>query len=183
MTNKIIVIDLEATCWEEDGEYQKLHSEIIEIGICVLDTRDGAISGHRGILVKPVSSEISPFCTKLTTITPEMVAEQGISLPEACELLQKEYQAGSYTWASYGAYDKTFLSEQCRKQGINFPMNKEHINIKVWLSRAFGTDKGWGMKRALEMLRIKLDGTHHRGVDDANNSAKILWWILNNPKK
>lgn len=183
MTNKIIVIDLEATCWEEDGEYQKLHSEIIEIGICVLDTYDGSISGHKGILVEPVSSEISPFCTKLTTITPEMVEEQGISLQEACKVLKNEYRADNYTWASYGAYDKSFLSAQCRKQGINFSMNHDHINIKVWLSRALGLDKGMGMKRALETLRIKLDGTHHRGVDDANNSAKILWWILNNPGK
>ena len=33
-TDKILVLDLEATCWEEDGAYQREHSEIIEIGVC-----------------------------------------------------------------------------------------------------------------------------------------------------
>jgi len=32
----------------------------------------------------------------------------------------------------------------------------------------------------LALLDIPLEGTHHRGVDDANNIAKILRWILNN---
>ena len=78
MTNKIIIIDLEATCWEgipPQGEV----SEIIEIGICLLDTLTGEISDNRGILVKPTHSKISPFCTQLTTITPELVAREGVS--------------------------------------------------------------------------------------------------------
>jgi inhibitor of KinA sporulation pathway (predicted exonuclease) len=35
------------------------------------------------------------------------------------------------------------------------------------------------MAGALELLDIPLEGTHHRGVDDAKNIAKILSWILN----
>ncbi len=61
-------------------------------------------------------------------------------------------------------------------------MSEDHINIKVLLSKTLNMNKGIGMKRAMEKLNISLDGTHHRGVDDANNSAKILWWILNNKK-
>jgi len=34
------------------------------------------------------------------------------------------------------------------------------------------------MSGALEMLNMPLEGTHHRGVDDAKNIAKILRWIL-----
>lgn len=182
MTNKILVVDLESTCWEEDGEYQKLHSEIIEIGICVLDTSNGNITDQRGILVKPIKSEISPFCTRLTTITPELVEKEGISFLEATEILKTEYQSESRTWASYGGYDKNFLKEQCLKQQVNYSMTEDHINIKVLLSESLNLKKGIGMKRALENLNIPLDGTHHRGVDDANNSAKILWWILKNKK-
>ncbi|MFM2386964.1 MAG: hypothetical protein RL660_1721 [Bacteroidota bacterium] len=180
MTNKILVVDLEATCWEEDGPYQKLHSEIIEIGICILDTSTGSIAGQRGILVKPVHSSISTFCTNLTSITPELVAAEGVSLAEAMHTLKDEYHATQLTWASYGAYDHHFLREQCAKQEIDYCMADEHINIKVLLSQAINIKKGLGMKRALKHLNIPLDGTHHRGVSDAYNSAKILWWILNN---
>ena len=46
-TDKIIIIDLEATCWKgqiPDGEV----NEIIEIGLSVLDTVSGEISKNQG---------------------------------------------------------------------------------------------------------------------------------------
>jgi 3'-5' exoribonuclease 1 len=30
------------------------------------------------------------------------------------------------------------------------------------------------MKNALELEGLKLDGTHHRGIDDARNIAKVF---------
>ena len=173
-TNEIIIVDLEATCWEQDGDYQKQQSEIIEIGICKLDTETGRITGSEGILVKPVRSEISEFCTRLTSITPQMVEEHGVSLTEACNTLEKRYNSKQLTWASYGAYDRTMLKEQCMKFGIRYPMSNNHINVKVLFSDVHGLTKGIGMARALLMLNLPLKGTHHRGVDDAKNIAKIL---------
>ncbi len=180
MTNKILVVDLEATCWEDDGEFQKQNSEIIEIGICMLDTKTRLITAHQGILVKPYKSEVSAFCTKLTTITPQMLAQSGTSLKEACKMISDQYNSKQLTWASYGGYDKVFLREQCNKFNVDYCMSNDHINIKTLLSRKLGIDKGLGMKKALATLKIPLEGTHHRGVDDANNAAKILSWILNN---
>ncbi len=31
-----------------------------------------------------------------------------------------------------------------------------------------------GMKKAMAILNLDLNGTHHRGIDDARNIAKIL---------
>ena len=173
-TNEIIIIDLEATCWENDGHHQKHHSEIIEIGICKLNTLTGKITASEGLLVKPVTSQISAFCTRLTSITPKMVEEGGISLSEACNILEEHYHTPSHTWASYGAYDKTMLKDQCQKLGIPYPMSNHHINVKVLFAEVYGLQKGIGMAGALRMLKIPLEGTHHRGVDDAKNIAKIL---------
>jgi len=180
LTDKIIIIDLEATCWEGDTSYQKEHSEIIEIGICSLDVDTGAIEAKSGLLVKPVNSEISEFCTKLTTITPAMVAAEGISLKEAAAIIKEEYNSQNFTWASYGAYDKSMLKEQCQKFDIDYPMSSNHINVKVLLSEKLGLSKGIGMKAALKRLKLPLNGTHHRGVDDAYNIARIMNWILKN---
>ncbi len=177
-TNKILVVDLEATCWEEDGEYQKTHSEIIEIGICVLNTSNGEITQKQGILVKSQRSKVSEFCTKLTTITPELLDQKGILLADACELIMDEYQSEDYTWASYGNYDKSFFMAQCKRFGVIYPMSNDHINVKVALSDKLKLDRGMGMERALKHLKIPMDGIHHRGVDDAYNTAKILNWIL-----
>jgi len=34
------------------------------------------------------------------------------------------------------------------------------------------------MAEALQLAEIKLEGTHHRGIDDARNIAKLLPYIL-----
>jgi len=34
------------------------------------------------------------------------------------------------------------------------------------------------MARALEIAGLPLDGTHHRGIDDARNMAKLMPYIL-----
>lgn len=176
-TDKIIVIDLEATCWEGQPPARQV-SEIIEIGICELDTLTGAISKSKGILIKPTRSTISPFCTQLTTITPELVAREGVTFSEAIEMLQEEYEADIYTWASYGMYDLNMLMKQCKFRNIKYPLNHQHINVKELFAEKFGLAKSTGMNWALKLLKFPLEGTHHRGVDDAKNIAKILHWCL-----
>jgi inhibitor of KinA sporulation pathway (predicted exonuclease) len=177
-TDEIIIIDLEATCWQDDGDYQKQRSEIIEIGVCKIDADSGERIASEGILVKPVNSEISPFCTRLTSITPTMVEQQGVSLSEACSILEKKYGSKQLTWASYGAYDKNMLKEQCAKFGVKYPLSGQHINVKVLFSDVYRLPKGIGMAGALKMLNMPLVGTHHRGVDDAKNIANILHHLL-----
>ena len=59
------------------------------------------------------------------------------------------------------------------KQGL------EH-NVKELFYDLKGLKKKVGMNGALEILQIPLEGTHHRGVDDAKNIAKILHWCLKN---
>ena len=179
MTNKILVIDLEATCWQGVQPKDQV-SEIIEIGICVLDINTGNISKNKGILVKPTKSRISQFCTELTTITQEMLDEDGISFPDACKLLRTEYDAYQYTWASYGVYDLKMLKNQCQIRNIDYPLSQNHINVKELFSEVKGLNKKVGMNGALHILGLPLEGTHHRGVDDAKNIAKILYWCLTN---
>jgi len=61
--DQILVIDVEATCWEtEPPEDQE--SEIIEIGICPLDVAAGDRLEKQSILVKPEKSTVSAFLHK-----------------------------------------------------------------------------------------------------------------------
>ena len=178
-TDKIIIIDLEATCWQ--GMVPKgQENEIIEIGLAVLDVETGEITKNQGILIKPQRSSISPFCTELTTITQDLLDKNGVSFEEAIEQLVDEYQPDLYTWASYGQYDLNMLKKQSKSFGIPYPMGDEHINVKVTFAEKFGLLKPTGMNGALHLLDIPLEGTHHRGIDDAKNIAKILNWCLRN---
>jgi inhibitor of KinA sporulation pathway (predicted exonuclease) len=38
------------------------------------------------------------------------------------------------------------------------------------------------MKQALQLAKIELEGTHHRGIDDARNIAKLMPYILGRKK-
>jgi inhibitor of KinA sporulation pathway (predicted exonuclease) len=178
-TDKIIIIDLEATCWQS-AVPQGQENEIIEIGLAVLDSETGEITQNQGILIKPQRSSVSPFCTELTTITPDLLDKNGVPFEEAIEKLVAEYNPDLYTWASYGQYDLNMLRKQCKSFGIPYPMGSEHINVKVWFGEKFGLQKPTGMNGALYLLDIPLEGTHHRGIDDAKNIAKILHWCLHN---
>ncbi len=66
--NKIIVIDIEATCWQKYPPPDQ-ESEIIEIGICIVDVATAKPIEKESILVRPERSKISEFCTQLTTLT------------------------------------------------------------------------------------------------------------------
>jgi len=173
--DKIIVVDIEATCWEKNAPQGV--NEIIEIGICSVNTKSGNLFEPRSIIVKPRRSTVSEFCTKLTTLTNEDV-ESGTSFSEACAILTNEYKAEKYTWASYGNYDMNQFKTQCGRENVTYPFSGSHINVKVLFALVNSLPRQIGMAKALKMLKIPLEGTHHRGVDDARNIAKILSKIL-----
>ncbi|WP_449399685.1 exonuclease domain-containing protein [Chryseobacterium wanjuense] len=99
ITDNILIIDLEATCWN-DRPPRGQESEIIEIGICIMDAKTGKILQNEGILVKPQFSKASPFCTELTSITQQMLDDEGILLEDALDILRAEYDSKNLTWAS-----------------------------------------------------------------------------------
>ncbi|MHA7058690.1 exonuclease domain-containing protein [Aquimarina sp. M1] len=172
-TNTIIIIDLEATCWNGSIPEGQVN-EIIEIGICLLNTETGKISKNDGILIRPERSEVSTFCTELTTITQDLLNQEGVSFTEACKILRTDYHGHQHTWASYGQYDLNMMKSQCGFREIEYPLSQNHINVKELFNKTKGLRKKVGMKGALCILDIPLEGTHHRGVDDAKNIAKIL---------
>lgn len=177
-SKKIIVVDLESTCW--NGPTTEI-SEIIEIGICELDAETGEISKARGIIIKPVKSKISKFCTELTTITQDMVDTEGISLGEAFSIIENEYDLKNNNWISYGEYDYNMFIRDSKNKSLGNPFLKNHINIKSEFARLNKLrKKGVGLRKALSMCKLEFDGTHHRGVDDAKNIAKLVYKIIKN---
>lgn len=80
--DQIIVIDVESTRWE-DRPPENEASEIIEIGICIVDVQRRERMAQDSFLVQPTRSRVSPFCTHLTTLTQAHV-DQGIPFADAC---------------------------------------------------------------------------------------------------
>ena len=176
--DKILVVDIEATCWQgkkpDDQE-----SEIIEIGICELDLKTLKRSNKNGLIIKPENSAVSEFCTELTSLTQNDV-DKGIKLEEACDIIRNDYYSQSYIWSSYGEYDHQMFRKECHIKKVKYPFSNKHIDLKVLFAVLQGLPKPVGMKKALNICKIELEGTHHRGVDDAWNIANILAHMLKN---
>ncbi|MEN9610225.1 MAG: hypothetical protein RLZZ628_1039 [Bacteroidota bacterium] len=169
-----IVLDLEATCWEGKAEAP---NEIIEIGaVCVSDTNK--ILGEFCVMVRPsIHPILSEFCTKLTSITQADVQDAPL-FPVALKQFQDWMGSfGEPYWlCSWGFYDKKQFKQDCILHGLDTNWLKNHISIKHQhpkISDAIVT-KPMGMTGALAKEGFKLDGTHHRGIDDAKNMTKIF---------
>ena len=173
----IIVIDIESTCWDGGMPPRGQANDIIEIGICPLEVSSGRRLEKRSILVKPERSSVSPFCTELTTLTQEQV-DAGIAFKDACKILETEYQSTDRLWASFGDYDRRQFERQCRDEGVRYPFGPGHLNAKTLFAVARGLPSEVGLPQAIALLGLKLEGTHHRGHDDAWNIAAVLWETL-----
>ncbi|MFM9448364.1 exonuclease domain-containing protein [Streptomyces acidiscabies] len=170
------VIDLEATCWDGQPPPGSV-SEVIEVGLTVVDVlARRRVSRHR-ILVRPVRSRVSAFCTGLTGLTQAEVA-RGVSFAEACRTLVEEYGGGERPWASWGEYDRRQFARQSQADGVAYPFGcptgRTHTNAKAVFTEAYGLRRKPGMAQALQLAGLPLEGRHHRGEDDAWNIAALV---------
>lgn len=176
LLDQLLVIDIEATCWRGAPPVGQ-ENEIIEIGLVPLDLVTGQRLEKRSILVRPERSRVSEFCTELTTLTQEQV-DTGIPFAEACALLREEYRSQERVWASYGDYDRDMFERQCQARGVVYPFGKRHLNIKTLFGLSYTRPREVGLGTALHTMHLPLEGTHHRGDDDAWNIAAILAELL-----
>ncbi len=175
--DRIIVVDLEATCWDgEPPPGQK--AEIIEIGVCTLDIASGERYKKASFLVRPQHSQVSDFCARLTTLTQAQLDQGGQPFAEAMEHLRQEYSPADRTWASFGDYDRVQLQRQCSEENVPYPFGRSHINIKNLLAVSLNLPYEISLTEALKRLRLPMEGTHHRGDDDAWSAAVVLFQLF-----
>ncbi len=174
----VVVVDLEATCSENNTAFPADEMETIEIGAVLMRLADLVAEGEFQSFVRPVRHpKLTAFCTKLTGITQTMV-EDAPTFPEAFGALRSALVAGrsGLVWGSWGRYDYGQLQRDCQRNRIPFHM-PPHVNLKVMFSDA-QTVKKQGMAQALALCDLALEGSHHPGIDDARNIARLLPWIL-----
>ena len=170
-----IVFDLEATC-EDRSIDANFDNEIIEIG--AVKIKDKKIIDKFSIFVKPIeNSKLTIFCKELTSIKQEDV-DNGYSFTEAIEMFYNwasDNGKEEVLFASWGYYDKKQIEKDCLRHSIENTYIKRHISIKHQYSEeVLKVKKYFGIKKALRKEGLTFEGTHHRGIDDATNIAKIF---------
>jgi 3'-5' exoribonuclease 1 len=174
-----IIFDLEATCWAKEEAKDK-QSEVIEIGAVKLDDNLNVVSEFQTFVKPSLNPILSEFCTNLTSIKQVEVD----LAPTSKEALTKFYNwlsdngKSKYWLCSWGFYDKKMLNRQCQMNYMATGWLKWHISIKHQYAEINGITPT-GMKGILDSLGIELEGTHHRGIDDARNITKIFIKVFN----
>lgn len=173
-----LVLDLEATCCNQET-IKRREMEIIEIGAVMVEANTLTAIDEFQTFVKPVRHPIlTEFCQFLTSITQTQV-EQAPNYVEAIALLRQwlsNYSNGLF--GSWGDYDYNQFKQDSKFHSVSFPIAYPHVNLKRQFSDTQGLSKRYGMAEALQLAAIELEGTHHRGIDDARNIAKLLPFIL-----
>ncbi len=172
-----LVIDLEATC-DEERRIRSRHMEIIEIGSVLVDGATLAVVGEHQTFVKPVRHPVlTAFCTRLTTITQADV-ENAPGFPGAIASLARFIGDREVLFCSWGDYDRRQFEQDAAVHQVTLPFGEKHLNVKKAFSDQLGEAKRYGMAGALRRVGLELQGTHHRGIDDARNIARLLPWAL-----
>ncbi|XGV94445.1 MAG: exonuclease domain-containing protein [Leptolyngbya sp. BL-A-14] len=173
-----LVLDLEATCCDQ-ATIKRHQMEIIEIGAVMVEAQGLAVIEEFQTFIKPIRYPVlTEFCKSLTSITQEQV-DQAPGYVEAIALL-KQWLSNypNAVFGSWGDYDRNQFKQDSKFHNIPFPIAYPHVNLKQLFSEVQGLPKRYGMAEALQLASIALEGTHHRGLDDARNIAKLLPFIL-----
>ena len=171
-----IVLDLEATCWPVGTRPERM--ETIEFGAVRLDKDSYEALDEYSSFVRPVSEpSLSEFCKNLTSIRQSDVDAAPL-FPDAFQSFLGWIGPGPSILCSWGAYDVRQLRVDCRRHGIVYPdILGNHLNLKTRFAEVRNR-KPCGMKKALLILGIEPEGSHHRAIDDARNIARIAKTLL-----
>jgi inhibitor of KinA sporulation pathway (predicted exonuclease) len=169
-----LIVDLEATC-SDDGAVPRHEMEIIEIGAVLQSSSTFEIEAEFQTFVRPVRhAELTNFCTTLTGITQDNLAGAP-PFREALAAMKEWMEAlGDSLFCSWGDYDRNQFLQDCAHHGVACPLRSGHLNLKAEFARALGLRKKLGIAEALRHLGMTFEGSHHRGLDDARNIARVV---------
>ena len=169
-----IIFDLEATCWKEKSDKPK---EIIEIGAVKLNENLVVVNSFSKFVKPTINPVLSNFCKTLTSIQQKDI-DNAQAFNEAVASFEKWISPeDDILLISWGYYDKKQILEESSVKNYSGEIIKlleeKHISLKHEFAK-MRKEKPCGMKKALNKLNLPLEGTHHRGIDDAKNIARIF---------
>ncbi|GAB1609357.1 hypothetical protein Ahia01_001221200 [Argonauta hians] len=191
----LVVMDFESTCWS-DRKFKT--QEIIEFPAVVLDTSTGMVVAEFQQYVMPQECPIlSEFCQKLTGISQNQV-DNGIPLRLCLKLFKdwllklaaengvkfvpgdpKDHHSGLTTFVTWSDWDLSLcLQNECRRKQLWKPAElNQWIDIRATYKNFYGR-KPNGLNGALQELGFSFQGRQHSGLDDARNTAKLAWRMI-----
>lgn len=173
-----LVIDFEATCCDQ-GSVPREHMEIIEFGAVMVEAASFKPVSEFQCFVRPVRHpKLTAFCTNLTSIRQQDVDSASTFQAAVGQFKAWLYQYANFAFCSWGDYDLKQLRQDCDFHDVPYPISAPHINVKRVFSERQALSKKPGLGQAMQMAGLSFSGTHHRGIDDARNIARLLPYVF-----
>jgi inhibitor of KinA sporulation pathway (predicted exonuclease) len=166
-----------------DLEMTNRLSEIIEIGAIRMKVVNGELM-HLDTFQSFVQPKMDKLNTRITNLT-GITKKDLISAPsytEAIESFRAWIGLEDYYLCSWGPEDKWALITDSTFHQTDIEWIINHNDLQFHFSMLHDSDKGfrYGLSRALQTLELAYEGSKHRALDDAINTAKILQKIFSN---
>jgi len=147
-------------------------NEIIEIGAVKVNETLEIVDEFSEFIRPVINPELSDFCKELTTISQADVNAADL-FPKVLDRFT-EWIDEDYVLCSWGKYDKSQFEKDCVRHKLDTAWLQNHISLKHQHGEKVGNGRYYGMKAALKNSGLVLQGTHHRGIDDARNIAQLF---------
>lgn len=156
---------------------------IIEVGVAIgSPTKPEKITKLNWYL--DPGEPIAPFIQELTGISDSLIQEKAVSH----ERVAKELGAlidvyncfpNPVTW---GQGDADELKQEFCQRGVKFPYFGRRIfdvkTVYVYKQLALGKTVSGGLKKVMGQYGMKFEGTPHRAADDAYNTLRLFFQLL-----
>jgi inhibitor of KinA sporulation pathway (predicted exonuclease) len=91
---------------------------------------------------------------------------------------QRKY-IGKMITSNWGSRDNVQLNLDCKYNNVAPLDIRMALNIKKLFAKTQKIKPQVGMRRALQLADLTQNGEHHRALDDAKNTLKLLAYALN----
>lgn len=167
-----IVFDLEATCWRL---HKPPRQEIIEIGATKVNANGDIVSNFNSFVKPKQNPTLSSFCTQLTSIQQSDINPA----PDFQEVMWEfedwlQPDRNEIILLSWGDYDLKQLKMDAEIHDLVLPWINNHFCLKEAHARLLKLKEPVGVSTALEYGGLHFEGSKHRAIADAINTARIL---------
>jgi inhibitor of KinA sporulation pathway (predicted exonuclease) len=173
--DRVLSVDFEMTCWDGEPPLGQV-SEIIQIGIAEIDNESMTRVRSESWYIRNEMSDVSPYCTQLTGITPAILRKRGIQLGEAGRIISKKFGSRNKGWLAWGS-DKSAIDKDCKTKGVEPFLSNAFFNVGLLYSMVASESRSVGLDDAAARFGISFEGRPHDAGTDADVLAEV-WCAL-----
>lgn len=175
MSNKILVLDSELTCFECSERECGVPQEIIQFGMAIVnvDTLDIERSGAYYVTNERVN--LSKFCTQLTGITEKTLYNQGLQLGHVAELLRERWGVSSkktqvVTWGC----ESQWMKPDFNIKRVDYPFRDNMLDLAGYLKFGKAFQPGLRLMDVAQEYGVEVERPIHDAKNDAITTARLL---------